>query len=68
MHWLNLSAFQPLDMRCTYSTTCMFQVFLRPNGPVPVVALEWRIKADVPTNLVAVKKAAESLRPPVDGM
>merc|ERR1711862_991723 len=30
----------------------------RPKGPVPVVALEWRIREDVPTNLRAVKKAA----------
>ena len=39
----------------------MVQVFIRPNGPVPVLPLEWRIKEDVPTNLNAVKAAAEKL-------
>eukprot|EP00527_Entomoneis_sp_CCMP2396_P001533 CAMPEP_0198141662 /NCGR_PEP_ID=MMETSP1443-20131203/4628_1 /TAXON_ID=186043 /ORGANISM="Entomoneis sp., Strain CCMP2396" /LENGTH=380 /DNA_ID=CAMNT_0043804471 /DNA_START=179 /DNA_END=1321 /DNA_ORIENTATION=- len=35
-----------------------YVVDVRPNGPVPVAALEWRIREDVPTNLRAVKKAA----------
>ena len=30
---------------------------VRPKGPVPVAALEWRIREDVPTNLRAVKAA-----------
>ena len=29
-----------------------------PRGPVPVAALEWRIKEDVPTNMKAVKATA----------
>ena len=33
-----------------------YQVDVRPKGPVPVAALEWRIREDVPTNLRAVKK------------
>lgn len=33
----------------------------RPKGPVPVGALEWRIREDVPTNLRAVKLASENL-------
>jgi len=32
-------------------------VLVRPKGPVPVAALEWRIREDVPTNLRAVKAA-----------
>jgi len=35
-----------------------YLVDVRPKGPVPVSALEWRIREDVPTNLRAVKKAA----------
>jgi len=37
-----------------------YSVLVRPRGPVPVAALEWRIKEDVPTNLVAVKRAVET--------
>jgi Polyketide cyclase / dehydrase and lipid transport len=37
-----------------------YVVEVRPKGPVPVAALEWRIREDVPTNLRAVKKAATS--------
>mmetsp|Transcript_20800 Transcript_20800/g.60541 ORF Transcript_20800/g.60541 Transcript_20800/m.60541 type:complete len:387 (-) Transcript_20800:1087-2247(-) len=40
------------------STTVSYVVDVRPKGPVPVAALEWRIREDVPTNLRAVKKAA----------
>lgn len=36
-----------------------YAVDVRPKGPVPVAALEWRIREDVPTNLRAVKKAAQ---------
>ncbi|KAL3804831.1 hypothetical protein HJC23_006603 [Cyclotella cryptica] len=39
-------------------TTVSYSVDVRPKGPVPVAALEWRIREDVPTNLRAVKKAA----------
>jgi len=39
-------------------TVLSYTVDVRPKGPVPVAALEWRIREDVPTNLVAVKKAA----------
>jgi len=39
-------------------TTLRYVVDVRPKGPVPVVALEWRIREDVPTNLLAVKKAS----------
>lgn len=38
--------------------TVSYTVDVRPKGPVPVAALEWRIREDVPTNLRAVKKAA----------
>lgn len=43
------------------STTVSYVVDVRPKGPVPVAALEWRIREDVPTNLRAVKKAAVGL-------
>lgn len=36
-----------------------YNVFIKPRGPVPVAALEWRIKEDIPVNLLAVKKAVE---------
>ena len=39
-------------------TVLSYVVDVRPKGPVPVAALEWRIREDVPTNLRAVKKAA----------
>mmetsp|Transcript_40949 Transcript_40949/g.87226 ORF Transcript_40949/g.87226 Transcript_40949/m.87226 type:complete len:341 (-) Transcript_40949:805-1827(-) len=39
-------------------TTVSYTVEVRPKGPVPVAALEWRIREDVPTNLRAVKRAA----------
>mmetsp|Transcript_35500 Transcript_35500/g.40528 ORF Transcript_35500/g.40528 Transcript_35500/m.40528 type:complete len:301 (+) Transcript_35500:290-1192(+) len=37
---------------------CSYDVLVKPKGPVPVTALEWQIKAEVPNNLRAVKKAA----------
>ena len=39
-------------------TTMKYVVDVRPKGPVPVAALEWRIREDVPTNLREVKRAA----------
>jgi Polyketide cyclase / dehydrase and lipid transport len=39
-------------------STLSYVVDVRPKGPVPVAALEWRIREDVPTNLRAVKRAA----------
>lgn len=35
-----------------------YSVDVKPKGPVPVAALEWRIREDVPTNLRAVKRSA----------
>ena len=32
---------------------------MRPKGAVSVAALEWRIKEDVPVNILAVAKAAQ---------
>jgi len=40
------------------TTTLNYIVDVRPKGIVPVAALEWRIREDVPTNLRAVKQAA----------
>ena len=42
----------------TIETVLSYVVDVRPKGPVPVAALEWRIREDVPTNLRAVKSAA----------
>jgi len=36
---------------------CSYDVLVKPKGPVPVAALEWQIKSEVPTNLRAVKAA-----------
>lgn len=44
-----------------YKTLLTYSVFVRPKGLVPVIALEWRIREDVPVNLLAVKSAAEGL-------
>ena len=47
-----------------YKTLLTYSVFVRPKGVVPVVALEWRIREDIPINLKGVKAAAESLLVP----
>lgn len=41
-------------------TIVRYVVDVRPKGVVPVAALEWRIKEDVPVNIVAVAKAASA--------
>jgi len=38
-----------------------YVVDVRPKGPVPVAALEWRIREDVPTNLQAVKASTVAM-------
>ena len=40
------------------NTVLSYTVDVRPRGPVPVAALEWQIREEVPTNLRAVKRAA----------
>lgn len=45
-----------------YKTLLTYSVMIRPKGPVPVMALEWRIKEDVPVNLIAMKAAVESIK------
>ena len=45
-------------------TLCSYTVDVRPKGPVPVAALEWRIREDVPTNLRAVKAATMRINSP----
>ena len=42
-------------------TLLSYEVFIKPRGPVPVQALEWRIKEDVPVNLISVSEAAKKL-------
>ena len=42
-----------------YSTKLSYSVDITPRGLVPVPALEWRIREDVPVNLIAVKAGAE---------
>ena len=39
---------------------CSYDVLVKPKGPVPVAALEWQIRSEVPTNLRAVKAATLS--------
>ncbi len=48
----------------TPETVCSYTVDVRPKGPVPVAALEWRIREDVPTNLRAVKAATMRINAP----
>merc|ERR1711957_889749 len=43
------------------ATNVEYVVLVKPKGPVPVAALEWRIREDVPTNLRAVKLASLDL-------
>lgn len=38
-----------------------YTVDVRPKGPVPVAALEWRIKEDVPSNMMSVDEAARQV-------
>lgn len=46
---------------CPNSETMVrYIVDVRPKGPVPVAALEWRIKEDVPVNILAVSKSASA--------
>ncbi|KAL3809714.1 hypothetical protein ACHAXA_009408 [Cyclostephanos tholiformis] len=42
-------------------TMVRYIVDVRPKGPVPVAALEWRIKEDVPINILAVSKSAQAI-------
>ena len=42
-------------------TMVRYIVDVRPKGPVPVAALEWRIKEDVPINILAVSRSARAL-------
>lgn len=44
-----------------YKTKLSYRVNITPKGLVPVPALEWRIREDVPVNLKAVKAASEAL-------
>ena len=45
----------------TYKTILSYVVNITPRGFVPVPALEWRIREDIPVNLRAVRKASEML-------
>jgi hypothetical protein len=42
-------------------TMVRYIVDVMPKGPVPVAALEWRIKEDVPVNILAVSKSARAV-------
>ena len=44
-----------------YKSKLSYRVNITPKGIVPVPALEWRIREDVPINLLAVKEASERL-------
>ena len=43
--------------RYRYKTKLVYRVDITPKGLVPIPALEWRIREDVPSNLAAVKQA-----------
>lgn len=55
--WKVTETTDPDDPTSTVSKV-EYVVDVRPRGPVPVQALEWRIREDVPTNLRAVKAAS----------
>lgn len=42
-------------------TELSYTVTIRPKGLVPVAALEWRIREDLPVNMLAMKAAAEAV-------
>ena len=48
--------------RFDYKSKLSYRVNITPRGLVPVPALEWRIREDVPVNLRAVKAASERRR------
>ena len=58
--WKVTSTTDPDDPTVSASRV-QYVVDVRPKGPVPVQALEWRIREDVPTNLRAVKAASIDL-------
>ena len=43
-----------------YKTLLTYSVFIKPKGIVPVIALEWRIREDIPPNLKGLKSASEN--------
>ncbi|KAL9185288.1 hypothetical protein ACHAXT_003065 [Thalassiosira profunda] len=49
-----------LEEYASGKTMVRYIVDVRPKGVVPVAALEWRIKEDVPLNVVAVSNAASA--------
>ena len=49
-----------LEQYSNAKTMVRYIVDVKPKGPVPVAALEWRIKEDVPINILSVAKAAEA--------
>uniref|UniRef100_A0A6V1KTJ0 Coenzyme Q-binding protein COQ10 START domain-containing protein n=1 Tax=Heterosigma akashiwo TaxID=2829 RepID=A0A6V1KTJ0_HETAK len=49
------------DDQWIYTSKVFYSVVVKPRGPVPVAALEWQIKSEVPNNLRAVKLATERL-------
>ena len=43
-----------------YKSKLTYIVNITPKGLVPIPAIEWRIREDVPSNLIGVKAAAEA--------
>lgn len=58
--WIVEEAMKPASYGSSASitTSVKYIVDVRPKGLVPVAALEWRIKEDVPTNMLGVVNAA----------
>ena len=46
--------------RFSYKSKLTYIVNITPKGLVPIPAIEWRIREDVPSNLIGVKAAAEA--------
>lgn len=59
-YWKVTPSTDPADPTQVYSNV-EYIVLVKPKGPVPVAALEWRIREDIPINLKAVKHASIKL-------
>ena len=56
--WIVEESNEPSIHGVATTTTVKYVVDVRPKGFVPVAALEWRIKEDVPTNMLGIVNAA----------
>ena len=60
--WIVEETVDPMYGGKALTTNVKYIVDVRPKGLVPVAALEWRIKEDVPTNMLGIVNAASKTR------